>query len=88
LLWPHRDRWLAESFAFGSNTVAALQLRCGPFASAAQVEGAAERSMTANPDPIDQSFTFGRSATLTSPSWLVKVSVRSVLCACATPKIR
>jgi hypothetical protein len=36
----------------------------------------------------DQTETLGRSAILTSPSWLVNVSVRSALCACATPKIR
>jgi hypothetical protein len=36
----------------------------------------------------DQAETLGRSAILTSPSWLVNVSVRSALWACATPKIR
>jgi hypothetical protein len=30
---------------------------------------------------------FGRSATQTSPPWLVKERVRSLLWACATPKI-
>ena len=40
------------------------------------------------PGSLDQPETFGRSAILTSPSWLVNVSVRSALWACATPKIR
>ncbi len=35
-----------------------------------------------------QTETLGRSAILTSPSWLVNVSVRWALWACATPKIR
>ena len=41
--------------------------------------------MTQHPD---QRATFGRSATLTRPSWLVNESVRSLLWAWATPKIR
>jgi hypothetical protein len=36
----------------------------------------------------NQTATFVRSATLTSPSWLVNESVRSLLWAWATPKIR
>src|ERR1700722_817085 len=35
-----------------------------------------------------QTATFLRSATLTSPSWLVNESVRSLLWAWATPKMR
>lgn len=35
-----------------------------------------------------QPATFGRSFTLTSPSWLVNERVWSLLWACATPKIR
>jgi hypothetical protein len=44
------------------------------------------------PFPVDdadnQPLTLGRSVILTRPSWLVNVSGRSALWACATPKIR